>query len=137
MLLSTLLLCAFTLTLSAQEAPPPGQEKREARAQARINRMDNLQQFVGLTPDQRAQIDKIDMEHRSDMAKNKEMDKETRKQKTGAMEGRIKAVLTPEQLVKYEEFVAKEKEARKAAKMEDKGAKKEAKPAKPKKEKQK
>jgi Spy/CpxP family protein refolding chaperone len=130
MLLSALFLSAFTLTLSAQDAPPMGEAKREARAQARIARLDSLQTILGLTPDQRAQIDKIDQEHRADMDQNKQMDKEARKQKVGVMEGRIKAVLTPEQKTKYEEFKAKEKAARKANKMDDKKPKKEAKPGK-------
>lgn len=123
-LLAALLICFAAVSLHAQADPatPDGPPN--------IENTDQIAKDLNLTPEQKAQLKKIDEEFKAKHKANKAAKKE---EAAKIREERIKAhksVLTPEQAAKYDEILAKKKakrEEKKQKKAEKKAAKKEKK----------
>jgi len=141
---TALFLALFSLagnTLMAQEAPPKGDKGQRPppppESQAQMEKReaaetDEMSKELNLTPEQKAQIKKIDQDFKAKRKVEKNERREAHEQARAERVKAHKAVMTPEQSAKYDQVLAK-REAKHKEKMDarqkEKSAKKSAKKA--------
>jgi Spy/CpxP family protein refolding chaperone len=142
---TALFLALFTLagnTLLAQDGPPPKGDKGQRpppppESQAQMEKReaaetDEMSKELNLTPEQKAQIKKIDQDFKAKRKVEKNERREAHGQARAERVKAHKAVMTPEQSAKYDQVLAK-REAKHKEKMDarqkEKSAKKSAKKA--------
>ncbi len=124
-----LMACFITLQLQAQTEPAPaGRATPAASATDKKERhVENLAKDLNLTPEQQAQFKKTDEAYATQKKARKEAKKEDMEKMRAERIKAHKAVLTADQIKKYDEILAK-REARHTEKPQGKGGKKGRKP---------
>lgn len=109
-LLIALVACFAAASLNAQTQPPPAAKPvKVAPAERHQKHSDEVAKDLNLTPEQKAQFQKIDEDYK---AKSKAARTARKEEGAKLREEKIKAhkaVLTPEQAAKYDEIMAKKK----------------------------
>jgi Spy/CpxP family protein refolding chaperone len=114
----------LSTTLSAQETPerghrpPPPPESKEQMDKRDAEESDQMSKDLNLTPEQKAQIKKIDQDFKAKKIEEKNGRHEAHQQARAERIKAQKAVMTPEQAAKYDKILA-EREAKHKEKMDE------------------